>query len=62
MALDVTAIPPIGWGAMANQLGKRYRCSDCGTELICIQDGSGEFLCCDVPMTEFEIEPLPSGD
>ena len=45
-----------------NQLGKRYQCKTCGTELICIEGGTGDFVCCDVPMIEFEIEPLPSGD
>lgn len=45
-----------------NQLGKRYQCKTCGTELICIEGGTGDFVCCEVPMIEFEIEPLPSGD
>jgi len=35
---------------MANQIGKRYRCTKCGSEFIVTKAGSGEICCCDQPM------------
>ncbi len=30
---------------MANQMGKRYRCEKCGTEVIVTRAGNGEVRC-----------------
>jgi desulfoferrodoxin-like iron-binding protein len=45
-----------------NQLGKRYKCSVCGTEVLCTKAGTGEVICCDKPMVAQEPRPLPSSD
>ena len=31
---------------MANEMGKRYRCTKCGTELIVTRAGTGKLVCC----------------
>ncbi len=36
---------------MANQLGKRYLCEKCGSEMIVTKGGEGTIHCCDQPMT-----------
>ena len=35
---------------MANQVGKRYQCAKCGTEMIVTKGGSGDLSCCGQPM------------
>ena len=35
---------------MANEMGKRYRCAKCGTELIVTRAGTGKVVCCKQPM------------
>jgi len=45
-----------------NQLGKRYRCEKCGTEVLCTKAGEGVAMCCDQEMTAQEPRPLPSSD
>ncbi len=45
-----------------NQLGKRFKCSVCGTEVLCTKGGQGAVVCCDKPMTPQEAKPLPSSD
>ncbi|MFC1963337.1 desulfoferrodoxin [Chloroflexota bacterium] len=35
---------------MANEMGKRYRCDKCGTELIVTRGGDGVAKCCGQPM------------
>ena len=35
---------------MANEMGKRYRCAKCGTELIVTRAGNGAVSCCGQPM------------
>ncbi len=35
---------------MANQIGKRYFCTKCGTEFIVTKGGSGVVNCCGKPM------------
>jgi desulfoferrodoxin-like iron-binding protein len=47
---------------VANQLGKRYRCAKCGTEVLCTKAGTGEILCCGEPMKTQEAKPIPSSD
>jgi hypothetical protein len=45
-----------------NQLGKRYKCEVCGTEVLCTKAGEGTFECCDKGMKAVEPKPLPSSD
>jgi desulfoferrodoxin-like iron-binding protein len=35
---------------MANQIGKRYRCTKCGAEFIVTRGGDGTIHCCGKPM------------
>ena len=47
---------------MANQLGKRYKCPVCSTEVLCTK-GSGSTIQCDgKPMDIQEPKPVPSSD
>lgn len=46
----------------ANQMGKRYRCEACGTEVMCVKGGSGRFHCHAAPMELLTAKPLPSSD
>jgi hypothetical protein len=47
---------------MPNQLGKRFQCETCGTEVLCIKAGDGEVGCCSVPMKLLQPKVLPSAD
>jgi hypothetical protein len=47
---------------MANQLGKRYLCDKCGTEVLCNKPGTGAIECCDAEMKIKEAKALPSSD
>ncbi len=47
---------------MANQLGKRFECPECGTEILCTKGGNGAVKCCGQPMPLKEPKPLPSAD
>ena len=44
------------------QLGKRYRCEVCGTEILCTKVGEGQPICCEQEMQTQEPKPLPSSD
>jgi hypothetical protein len=48
---------------MANQLGKRFQCEKCGTEILCIKPGDGEIECCSAAMTLMQPKscPRPTG-
>jgi len=35
---------------MANQIGKRYQCTKCGSEFIVTKSGEGAIHCCGQPM------------
>jgi len=37
---------------MANQIGKRYECKQCGTEMIVTRGGEGDISCCGQPMQQ----------
>ncbi len=37
-------------GTMANQIGKRYICSKCGSEFMVTKSGEGTLSCCGQPM------------
>jgi desulfoferrodoxin-like iron-binding protein len=45
-----------------SQLGKRYKCEVCGTEILCTKAGEGVFVCCEKEMKVQEPRPLPSSD
>ena len=47
---------------MANQLGKRYRCEECGTMVLCTKAGEGAIQCCAEAMEVQEPRKLPSSD
>ncbi len=47
---------------MANQLGKRFQCETCGTEILCIKAGEGAAECCSKPMELMQPKVLPSAD
>ncbi len=47
---------------MASQLGKRYRCEVCGTEVLCLKYGEGSVTCHDKEMKVLEPRPIPSSD
>lgn len=47
---------------MANQLGKRYRCQSCGTEILCTKTSEGVVTCCDHEMEIQEPRAIPSSD
>lgn len=47
---------------MANQLGKRFKCSVCNTEVLCVKAGDGVVICCGKEMEIQEPRPLPSSD
>jgi desulfoferrodoxin-like iron-binding protein len=51
-----------GATTMANELGKRYACAVCGTEVLCTKAGGGTAMCCDQPMELKQPKPLPSAD
>ncbi len=45
-----------------SQLGKRYRCEVCGTEILCTKAGEGQPQCCGQDMKIQKPKPLPSSD
>lgn len=44
------------------QMGKRYKCEECGTETLCTKAGEGQPVCCEKEMELIEPKPLPSSD
>ncbi|MBM3131647.1 MAG: desulfoferrodoxin [Chloroflexi bacterium] len=47
---------------MATQLGKRYTCEVCNSEVLITKAGQGELECCGKPMQQQQPRPLPSSD
>lgn len=47
---------------MANQLGKRFECTVCGTEVLCTKAGDGAVECCEQEMQLKQPRPLASAD
>lgn len=45
-----------------SQLGKRYKCQECNTEILCTKAGEGSQVCCDKDMEVQEPKPLASSD
>ena len=39
-------------GPMANQVGKRYQCTQCNTEMIVTKAGEGTLQCCGKEMQQ----------
>jgi desulfoferrodoxin-like iron-binding protein len=37
---------------LGNQVGKRYQCGKCGTEMIVTKAGDGAISCCGQPMEQ----------
>ena len=48
--------------SMANDLGKRYICPHCGSNVLCTKGGEGEIQCCDAEMELQAPRKLPSSD
>jgi desulfoferrodoxin-like iron-binding protein len=47
---------------MANQLGKRFKCEACGSEVLCTKAGEGSVVCCGKEMELQKPKALPSSD
>ena len=47
---------------MASQLGKRYKCATCSSEILCIKAGTGEVTCCGKEVALQKPKPIPSSD
>jgi hypothetical protein len=47
---------------MANQLGKRYVCAHCATQLLVTKPGPGTLECHGEPMSVSAAKPLPASD
>ncbi len=47
---------------MASQLGKRYRCPVCGTEVLCVKPGEGVITCCGQDVEMQQPKEIPSSD
>lgn len=47
---------------MSNQLGKRYLCEKCGSEVLCTKGGDGKINCCDQEMDIKQPVALPTAD
>jgi hypothetical protein len=47
---------------MANQMGKRYVCTECETTVLVTKAGDGELTCHGVAMELASAKPLPSSD
>ena len=41
-----------GRWALANQVGKRYQCTKCNSEMIVTKAGDGQLGCCGQPMQQ----------
>ncbi|MCJ7744060.1 MAG: hypothetical protein MUO99_05820, partial [Dehalococcoidales bacterium] len=48
--------------SVASQLGKRYRCKVCGTEVLCVKAGEGSVNCDGQEMELVQPRPIPSSD
>jgi len=47
---------------MANQLGKRHQCNECGSEVLCTKEGKGMIQCCGKTMELKKSASLPTAD
>ena len=44
------------------ELGKRYRCENCGNEVLVVKAGEGGLQCCGRDMVLPDPKPIPSAD
>ena len=44
------------------QVGKRYQCESCGTELLVTKPADGDLSCCDAPMELVKPKQTASAD
>ena len=47
---------------VANLLGKRYTCEECGAQVLVTKAGDGVLACHDRSMEVMQPKPLPSSD
>ena len=47
---------------MAIQLGKRYECETCGTQVLATKAGEGDLYCCNQEMALQGQRRVPSAD
>jgi hypothetical protein len=47
---------------VANELGKRYVCAECATQVLVSKAGDGELVCHGAPMQLDAPKALPSSD
>jgi desulfoferrodoxin-like iron-binding protein len=47
---------------VANTLGKRYQCTECGAQVLVTKGGEGTLECHGQPMEIMQPKPLPSSD
>ena len=47
---------------MANNLGKRYSCAECGGQVLVTKAGDGGLECHGQAMEILQAKPLPSSD
>lgn len=65
---EVIVIRPTSDGDLAMRpggpvlLGKRYRCSGCGSEVLATKSGDDEVICHGLTMAPAEARQLPSSD
>ena len=45
-----------------NQVGKRYKCADCGTEILVTKSGDGSLRCCRADMELLVPKKTASAD
>jgi len=48
--------------AVSSQLGKRYRCQVCGTEILCVKSGQNVVSCCGQEVVMQQPKAIPSSD
>ena len=49
-------------GNIMGELGKRYECGECGTEILCTKQADTMPECCGKEMVIKEARALPSSD
>lgn len=47
---------------VGSQLGKRYRCQVCGTEILCVKGGPNTASCCGQEVEIQQPKAIPSSD
>jgi desulfoferrodoxin-like iron-binding protein len=45
-----------------NQVGKRFRCATCTSEVLVTKSGEGELHCCGAPMEQLQPKQTASAD